>query len=205
MPTRNRARRFAWIPLAAALLVAACVRPSVTPPAEVVERARSAASYSGRLRVSLDAPDLRARSTVLVAFERPDALRVEVPGPSGARLIAVARDGSLIAVFPAARAVFEGEASPAGLAQLLGVSLAPGEVMDLLVGTQPARVPAYRASWGPALPRHVEATLPDGGRLKVAVEDAEAGRELPSAAFAPPRHDGYRPVDAAEARQLWSR
>jgi hypothetical protein len=205
MPTRNRGRRLAWIPLAAGSLITACVRPSFIPPADVVERARSAASYNGRLRVSLDGPDLRARTAVLVAFERPDALRVEVPGPSGARLIAVARGGTLTAVFPAERAVFEGEATPAGLAQLLGVSLAPAEVMDLLVGAQPSRVRGYSARWGPALPRHVEATLPDGGRLKVAVEDAEAGRALPSEAFAPPRHEGYRSVDAAEARQLWSR
>jgi len=190
--------------LIAALGGAACARSWPTPPAETVARARAAGSYSGRLRVSLDGPELRARTGVLVAFERPDALRVEVPGPAGARVVAVARGGSLTAVFPAQRAFFEGQATPASLADLLGIALAPGEVMDLLVGSPPDGVRGYRARWGPNLPRRIEATLPDGGRLRVAVEDAESGIDLPPAAFQSPPHPGYRSVDAEEARELWS-
>jgi hypothetical protein len=203
MPTPSRASRRGGILVA--LVAASCARPAVSPPPDVLERARASVTYSGRLRVSLDGPELKARSAVLVGFRRPDALRIEVPGPAGARLIAIAHAGTLLAIFPAERAFLDGEATPQGLGRLLGVSLAPSEVMDLLVGTQPPAVRAYRVRWGTSLPRGFEATLPDGGRLKVTVDEAETGRDLPESAFSPPRHDGYRLVDAEEARRLWSR
>src|SRR5438105_1605751 len=186
-------------------LVAACAgRLAVAPPA-VVDQARRAPSYSARLRVSLKGPLLRARTAVLVAFRRPDALRIEVPGPAGARLVAVARGERLWAVFPAERAVFTGAARADDLASLLGVALSPGEVMDLLVGAPPPRLRSYRAAWGPSLPREIRATLPDGARLSVAVDDAEAPAVLGETAFAEPPHEGYRAITADQARTLWSR
>jgi len=169
-----------------------------------VARAREASSYRARLRVSLKAPGLRARTSALVAFRRPDALRIEVPGPAGPRLVAVTRAGRLAAVFPSERAVYSGPARAAELQALLGVALEPPEVMDLLVGTPSPRLKRYAARWGPALPRRIEATLPDGGALKVTVEEAETGGSVPEAAFADPPHEGYRAVDADEARSLWS-
>jgi hypothetical protein len=186
-----------------ALLGAACATVSPPPPG-VAERARAVSSYSARLKVSLRGPDVRARANVLLAFRRPDALRIELPGPSGARLLAVTRGGSLTAVFPADRAVFESAATPDTLEALLGVSLAPDEVMDLLVGAPSARVGAYKARWGAALPREIEARLADGARLKLAVEEPVTGAALPELAFEPPPHDGYRRVDVGEARRLWS-
>jgi hypothetical protein len=175
------------------------------PPPGAADAARQAATYSARLRVSLNGPSVRARTPVLIAFRRPDALRLEVPGPTGARLVAVARGPSLWAVFPSERAFFEGAATEAGLEDLLGVALTPSEVMDVLVGVRPARLARYAAGWGPALPRTIDATLPDGARLKLAVEDPRAGEALPDTAFTEPLHDGYRTVDADEARRLWGR
>lgn len=139
-----------------------------------------------------------------MAFERPDALRIEVPGPAGPRLVAVAGNGVLTAVFPGERAVFVGEATSEAFASLLGVALTPAEVMDLLVGVPSPRLKTYRAGWGAALPRTIVATLPDGGRLDVTVDDAEIATAPPAAAFAVPRHDGYRRIEAEEARRLWS-
>lgn len=191
--------------LLAALGAARCAAPLAVPPATVVERARLVPSYSSRLSVSLRGPDLRARTRVLLAFRRPDALRIEVPGPTGARLIAVAEGGRLWAVFPGERAVYTGAAHAEDLESLLGVALAPPEVMDLLTGLASPRLRSYRARWGAALPRQIDATLPDGARLKVSVEDAEAPAALGEAAFAEPPHEGYRPIDADEARMLWSR
>jgi hypothetical protein len=129
-------------------------------------------------------------------------MRLEIPGPSGARLIAVVRGGRLTAVLPGERAVLESAASPADLEALLGVALAPEELMDVLVGMGPARLRSYQARWGATLPSRVEVLLPDGTRLEATVDDAQAGAPLPAAAFDPPPHDGYRPVDAAEARRL---
>jgi len=45
--------------------------------------------------------------------------------------------------------------------------------------------------------------LPDGTRLRARVDEAETGLELQAEAFAAPRHEDFRAVDAAEARRLW--
>jgi len=197
-------RRSEFGALAAALGIAACATATLPTP-EVAARARSIGSYSARLRVSLSGPQLRARTRALLAFRRPDALRIEVPGPTGARLVVVMRGGRLWAVFPGERAVFESAATSAELADLLGVALSPTEMMDLLVGVPSSRLRGYQARWGPLLPREVEALLPDGARLRIGVEEPDTAGLIADAAFAVPPHDGYRSVGAEEARQLWSR
>jgi hypothetical protein len=168
----------------------------------VAERARGAASWSGSLRVSVSGRDLRGRSQALVAFRRPDAMRIEIPGPSGARLVAVARAGRLTAVLPADRARLESAAGSSDLEALLGVALAPAELMDLLLGVAPSATRHYEADWGETLPRRVRAELKDGTRLDARVDEAETDGELPAAAFDPPACAGCRPIDAAEARRL---
>jgi hypothetical protein len=195
--------RRATLPLTA-LLLASCATVRVPPP-DVAARSRTARSYSGRLRVKLEGRELRARATVLLAFARPDGLRIEVPGPGGLRLVAVARGGELAAAFPADRAVYTGPADAAGMEALLGVALAPVEVMDLLVGAPSARLARNEVRWGRTLPRRIDAWLTDGSRLQVTVEEAEIDVDLPASAFQPPPSRGYRPVDAQEARGLWGR
>lgn len=202
----SRVRRFPLVLLLPALAGASgCASAFLPPPADALSRAAATRSYSGRMRVSLRAPTFRARSPLLVAFSRPDALRIEVPGPGGARLLAVTRDGRLTAVFPGERAVFQGPASTTELEALLGVPLTPAEVIDLLLGVPSPRLLSYEARWDPDLPRRIEATLPDGGRLRLDVEEADRGVLLPSSAFDDPPHAGYRRVDVDEARTLWTR
>jgi hypothetical protein len=205
-PSRPSSSRRPLRPLEAAVAAGlaaslACATASLPPPG-VAEAAAAARSYSASLRVSVKGPDVRGRSRVLLAFRRPDAVRIEIPGPAGARLVAVVRAGRLTAVLPAERAVFEGGAERKDLGALLGVDLAPAELMDVLVGVAPPDAREYRARWGETLPRKVEAVLADGTHLKATVDDAESGSPLPEAAFEPPPHPGYRPVDADEARRL---
>jgi len=175
------------------------------PPPHVVADAAAALTYSGSLDVSVRGDDVRGRSRVLLAFRRPDSVRIEIPGSAGARLVAVARGERLTAVFPAERAVFETAATAEGLEALIGVHLAPQELMDMLVGMAPPRLPEYEARWGERLPARIDARLPDGTRLRARVEDAAIGEALPAAAFAPPDHPAYRPVDAEEARRILGR
>jgi hypothetical protein len=178
----------------------------VRPPApEIAAQARAASTYSGRVRVRLDGRELRGRATVLLAFSRPDALRIELPGPGGLRLLAVTRGGRVTAIFPSERAVYLGAADAPSMEALLGVALAPAEVMDLLLGTAPARLTRAEFRWGPRLPRSVDAWLPDGSRVRMTIEEAEVGVALPAGAFEPPPSGGHRPVDVEEARGLWSR
>jgi hypothetical protein len=189
--------------LAAAILVAgaACATARLPPPG-VVAAAAAAASWSGSARVSVKGADLRGRSRVLLAFRRPDAMRIEIPGPAGARLVAVIRAGRLTAVLPADRAFLESRATAQELDSLLGVALTPSELMDVLVGKAPPGLREYRAQWGKTLPKRVRATLADGTRLDARIDEADKDVDLPEAAFEPPPHPGYRPVDADEARHL---
>lgn len=166
-------------------------------------RALRAQSYSGDLKLSLAGPTLRARTAVLVGFRRPDTMRIEVPGPSGARLVAVARDGKLAAVFPAHQAYFEGDATAEVLEALFGVSLTPRQVMDALLGVGGPGLSDYRVDWGSAVPARIEARLDDGARLKLEVRSADIDPALPDAAFEAPAHSGFRRVLAEEARELW--
>lgn len=197
--------RALFLALSPALLITACASVPRVPSPEVRARAAAASVYSGTLRVDLRSPEFRGRARVFLAFRRPDALRVELPGPTGPRLVAVAKDGGLSAVFPAERAVFRAGATPEDMEALFGVALSPAEIADLLVGVRPTRLTGYEVRWGPAMPREVRAVLPDGGRLAAKVEEAEIDAEVPPAAFAEPPHEGFRVVDAAEARRLWSR
>ena len=116
----------------------------------------------------------------------------------------VALEGRLAAVFPASRAWFRAEATRASFESLFGIALEPSEVMDLLVGVPSPRLREYQAGWGAELPRNIVATLPDGGRLKIDVDDVETGVDLAERAFEAPPVAGYREVDAGEARRLWS-
>jgi hypothetical protein len=185
------------------LLATACASVAPPPPAAVVEQARAVGSYSAELRVGLRGPDLRGRASVIVGFVRPDRMRLEMPGPTGARFILVANGERLTAVFPGARAVFEGDSTPATLARITGVRLAAPAVMELLLGSVPADVRDHRAEWGDRLPRRVRATLSDDTRLDVKITRPETGAAIAEKAFLPPLHDGYRTVTAEEARDLW--
>ncbi len=199
-PTRSRA---VGLPLVVALVLASvgCATWNPPPP-RAAERAAAASVYSGSLRVSVKGDEVRGRTAVLVAFRRPSSVRLEIPGSAGARLVAVVQGDRLMATFPAHRSVFEGRANAADFDALLGVSLAPEELMDILVGVAPPRLRSYRAGWGERLPERIEAVLPDGTRLKATIEEAELGTPLPPAVFEFPPHRGYRSVDAAEARRL---
>lgn len=201
-PSSSRSRRPRPEPALAALLLGAACASAPLPRPGVAEGAAAAATWSGSVRVSVKGADLRGRSRALIAFRRPDAVRIEIPGPAGARLVAAVRGGRLTAVLPGERAFLESAAEAEDLDALLGVRLAPRDLMDLLVGVAPGGLRDYRVRWGETLPKKVEAVLSDGTRLVATVDDAEAGLELPEAAFDPPPHPGHRRVDAAEARHL---
>ncbi len=122
-------RGLSWLsPFAALATASGCASAVRVPPPDVVERALRVSTYSATVRVELRGPDIRGRARALVGFERPDALRIELPGPTGPRLLAVARGGVLVAVFPAERAVFTAEATAPEMESLFGVALTPAEL-----------------------------------------------------------------------------
>jgi hypothetical protein len=201
MPAGARSRSAAVALAGLAVQASACASIKPTTP-EIAALARASATYSASVRFSVSGPELRARGRAVLAFERPDRLRVEVPGPTGLRLVAVLSADSLVAVFPADRAVFRDAATATALQALFGLSLTPEEIMDVLVGAPPPSLRSYRVRWGASLPRSIDATLADGAHLKLDVESAEREIRIPAAAFDAPPHEAYRDVDAAEARSL---
>ena len=74
--------------------------------------------------------------------------------------------------------------------------------MDMLVGVAPSGARGYEARWGRTLPTRVDVVLEDGTRVRATVDEADAGETVAGAAFDPPSHVGYRPIDADEARRL---
>lgn len=199
-------RRILESALAAAWLATGCATVPRPPAPDVVEAARALESYTAELGVKARGPGIRGpRVPVIAGFRRPDRLRLEIPGPGGARLILVTRDGRLTAVFPRQRAVLQAEASDRVIGEVTGVTLDPADVMDLLIGRPPARVSEYRAQWGPRLPTKIEGRLVDGTRLDIRVKDPEPGDRIQERAFEPPAHEGYRAITAAEAREVWTR
>jgi hypothetical protein len=203
--TRSSSRGRRRLPdgAAAALLLAAaagCAKP-LPPSPDVARRAAALQTYSADVRVSVRG-SLRGGSRALVAFRRPDALRIEIPGPSGARLLAVTSAGRLTAVLPPERAFLERPATPQELEALVGIPLSPEQLMDFLVGVPPQRARRYEARWGRLLPRRIRAVLEEGTKVDATVADADAGSQLAAAAFEPPDHAGYREVDADEARRM---
>ena len=140
-------------------------------------------------------PDLRGRSRALVAFRRPDALRIEVPGPTGARLVAVARAGRLTAVLPGRAGRLRGRGHGRATWRRCSASRSsPRELMDLLRGRRPrGGCATTRRAGATTLPRRVEARPRRTGRasrrrwttprpdptLPAAAFDAAAARRLP--------------------------
>ena len=83
MPTGSR-----LVASALTLALAGCGGKWTVPSPAETAAAAATTTYNARLRIALDGPTLRARTPVLLAFRRPDALRIEVPGPAGPRLVA---------------------------------------------------------------------------------------------------------------------
>jgi hypothetical protein len=80
-----------------------------------------------------------AREAILV--ERPGAVRVDVLSPFGLAL-ALGTDGRTLWVFPPQeRLRYEGAATPESLARFLGAAVSSGDLVDVLLGFPPRRVP----------------------------------------------------------------
>jgi hypothetical protein len=184
------ARRFI---LVAALCSSAlsCTRqpPELPPPVPIdtdavraILEAREAEAasvrrYQGFVRIRGKGPDGGFSGRLVVVFERPHHLRVDLLGAFGStRWSAVANDAGITVVFPGPRQFVEEDDTPDIVGRLLGIRLEPLEVMALLAGSgiplEGAPVEAYQRG-----PLRV-ATMPGGERVTVAedgqIESAQA-------------------------------
>jgi len=187
---------FVLLGLAALLESNACSRrpvatgPVVPVPAEEAARLldvlesdqQAIARYQAVLKVRGEGPEGRFSVTELVAFERPDRVRVELLATFGAsRWIAVTDRGEITVLFPRSREYLQESAVEDVVSALFGIRLRPEEVMSVLAGSglplgdaEPARaerigerVRIVVGSDGPGA--RVESVDVEGGQVREAV------------------------------------
>ena len=98
-----------------------------------------AALTSLRARVRLRSGLARVWTRQAVLVQRPSAIRIDVLSPFGLAL-ALGTEGHTLWAFPPQQGVrYEGPASPANIARLLGTPLGVDDLVDVLLGVPPAR------------------------------------------------------------------
>jgi hypothetical protein len=104
---------------------------------DVAARRASLTSLRARVRLRSGLARMWTRQAVLV--QRPSAIRVDVLSPFGLAL-ALGTEGRTLWAFPPNQGVlYEGPATPANLARLLGTPLGVTDLVDVLLGVPPER------------------------------------------------------------------
>jgi len=100
-------------------------------------RRKAVTSLRARMRLRSGLARMWTREAVLV--QRPAAIRIDVLSPFGLAL-ALGTEGKTLWAFPPQQGVrYEGPASPANFARLLGTPLGVADLVDVLLGVAPAR------------------------------------------------------------------
>ncbi|HEV7733010.1 MAG TPA: hypothetical protein VGR62_12645 [Candidatus Binatia bacterium] len=146
----GRPRRHGW--LVALVLVAGCslfrggpgaFRTGVTAEelvTRMTERRAAVTSLRARARLKAGLAGMWTREAVLV--RRPSDVRVDVLSPFGLAL-ALGASADRLWVYPPAQGVrFEGASSPENLSRFLGAPVEVTDLVDILLGMAPARVPS---------------------------------------------------------------
>jgi hypothetical protein len=103
--------------------------------------ARRAAVTSMRARVRLRSGLARVWTRQAILVQRPSAIRIDVLSPFGLAL-ALGTEGKTLWAFPPREGVrYEGAASPANFARLVGTPLAVTDLVDVFLGVAPDRRP----------------------------------------------------------------
>lgn len=147
--TLRRLWLVAVLPALSVLLASSCRRPPPElPPAtpvdagaiqtrldELARTAESVRRYQGFVRIRGKGPEGGFSGRLVVVFERPDHLRVDLLGAFGStRWSAAADSGGITVVFPGPKQYVREEDTSDVVGRLLGVRLSTHEVMALLSG-----------------------------------------------------------------------
>ena len=142
-------RRLSLVAAVSCLSLGSCKRnvPDLPPPVPVdtdavraslealAAEAAAIRRYQGFVRIRGRGPDGGFSGRLVVVFERPDHLRVDLLGAFGStRWSAVATDAGMTVVFPGLRQYVEEDDTADIMGLLLGVRLSTKEVMALLAG-----------------------------------------------------------------------
>ncbi|HSF18615.1 MAG TPA: hypothetical protein VLK65_24005 [Vicinamibacteria bacterium] len=123
-------------------------RSEIEAIVEALERqAESVRRYQGLVRVRGRGPEGSFDARLVVVFERPDRMRVELLGAFGAtRWSAVADEAQIVAYFPGRKQYVQESDVEAVVALLLGIELDTRDVMAILSGVGIAFDPATLVS-----------------------------------------------------------
>lgn len=137
-------------PVVLALAVVGCGlrAPRLAPPPGTTAEsllagleARRAAIRSLRARVQIRSGLAQVWAREAVVVERPRAVRVDVLSPFGLAL-ALGTNGETLWVFPPEQRLrYEGAATPENLARFFGTAITSEDLVDVLLGLPPRRVP----------------------------------------------------------------
>jgi outer membrane lipoprotein-sorting protein len=135
--------------LALGIIAASCARtpPALPPPlplgtsesetilADLAHEAMAIRRYQGLVRIRGKGPEGGFDAKLVLLFERPDQLRVELLGPFGStRWSAVSDEKGITAYFPGRRQYVRENDVEDIVGRLLGIRLSPAEVMALVSG-----------------------------------------------------------------------
>jgi len=164
---------------------------------DLERRAEQRRSMRARVRLYLDAPDLRFRRPQRVVAERPDRLRVETLGLFNQVAAVLVTEGRRYQLYDVGSRVFEqGPLTPALLWRVARVELDAEQAVELLLGA-PGRWPGAVVEWTRELEDgSIAIALADGegntrqrfrfdaeGRLRHMSQFGETGEQLWQAAF----------------------
>jgi outer membrane lipoprotein-sorting protein len=141
-----------WGVALVALAFAGCAAVRPLPPLEidgvsaarllegVAARRESLSSLRARARLKAGVAGMWTRQAVLV--QRPTAVRMDVLSPFGLVLAVGTQRDLLWAYSPSEEVRYEGEATPLNIARFLGAPVSVSDLVDILMGLPPARVPS---------------------------------------------------------------
>lgn len=176
-------RRGAALLVVAALALAGCPgRTRLPRPATTLDPVRLLADLDAwratvgglraRARLRSGIAGMWAHEAMLV--ERPRSVRVDVLSPFGLAL-ALGTDGSMLWIFPPSEGVrYQGPATPENLTRFLGAPVAIEDLVDILLGAPPRRVPVapMTAVWSGEAWR---VSVPHAHGVQVLTVDPETG------------------------------
>jgi hypothetical protein len=111
-----------------------------------------------RARIRTGLASMWTREAVIL--QRPRSLRIDVLAPFGLAM-AFGTDGTVLWAYPPRDGVrYEGPASPENLARVLGASIAVDDLVDVLCGLPPARLPTEAPRLEKTPDRQYRLTLP---------------------------------------------
>jgi hypothetical protein len=170
--------------------------------AGIEARREAVTSLRARMRLRSGLARMWTRQAVLV--QRPSAIRIDVLSPFGLAL-ALGTEGRTLWAFPPQQGVrYEGPASPASFARLLGTPLGVSELVDVLLGVPPARQPVVAPTLAREGCEYVLTTPYRGGAqiVRFAVDTLEMTRVEERRDGAAPIHVTFDDYEDGFARTL---